>query len=38
MTNFFMARYKRIDYLAQLDERIIEEISFHLKVVIYQFN
>ena len=38
MTNFFMHRYKRVDYLANLDERIIEEISFHLKVVVYQFN
>ena len=37
MTNFFLARYKRIDYLATIDDRIIEEISFHLKVVIYQF-
>ena len=35
MTNFFMHRYNRIDYLKDLDQRIIEEISFHLKVVIY---
>ena len=38
MTNFFMYRYKRVDYLSKLDERIVEEISFHLKVVIYQYN
>ncbi len=38
MTNFFMNRYKRVDYLCRLDGRIIEEISFHLKVVVYQFN
>lgn len=38
MTNFFMYRYKRVDYLTKLDERIVEEISFHLKVVIYQYN
>ena len=35
MTNFFMYRYKRVDYLSKLDERIVEEISFHLKVVIF---
>ena len=38
MTAFFMHRYKRVDYLEKLDERIIEELSFHLKVVIYQYN
>lgn len=38
MTNFFMNRYKRVDYLCRLDGRIIEEISFHLKVVVYQYN
>ena len=38
MTNFFMYRYKRVDYLSKLDERIVEEISFHLKVVIFQYN
>ena len=38
VTNFFMYRYKRIEYLAELDTRIVEEISCHLYVVIYKFN
>ena len=38
MTNFFMNRYKRVDYLSKLDQKILEEISFHLKVVIYQYH
>ena len=38
VTNFFMYRYKRIEYLAKLDTRIVEEISCHLYVVIYKFN
>ena len=35
MTVFFMERYSRIDYLVRLDKKLLEEISFHLKVEIY---
>ena len=36
MTVFFMERYMRIDYLARLDKKVLEEISFHLKIEIYE--
>ena len=36
MTVFFMERYMRIDYLARLEKKMLEEISFHLKVEIYE--
>ena len=38
MTNFFMSRYQRIDYMAKMNSHIVEEISFHLKCDIYQYN
>ena len=38
VTQFFLDRYHRIEYLRKLDKRIIEEMSFHLKVSICQFN
>ena len=38
VTDFFLKRYKRIDYLANLDYKILQEISLHLKVNIYQTN
>ena len=36
MTVFFMERYMRIEYLARMDKKLLEEISFHLKVEIYE--
>ena len=38
ITQFFLDRYKRIEYLRKLDKRIISEMSFHLKVIICNFN
>ena len=35
---FFLQRYKRIDYLAKLDQKVIEELSFHVKLVICNYN
>ena len=38
ITQFFLDRFSRIEYLRKLDKHIIEEMSFHLKVNICQFN
>ena len=38
VTNFFLKRYHRVDYLRKLDKRIGEELSYHLKVKICQYG
>lgn len=38
ITHFFLAKYERVDFLRKLNKRLIEDLSFHLNVRLYEFN